>query len=578
MTNNIRVFLWLGLALALYLNYTQWQIDFGPKPATPSAATSDGSATVPATPADTVPQAAQSSADRTGADADVPTPSTPAAAAPAATQAVEAQSAGVVRVTTDVLVLDIDLKGGTLVRAELPGYPMVKGQPDPVVLFNRDNAATFYVMQTGLTSANAEDKRPNHLVTFSSAQDKYELASGQDELRVPITWTDDAGVTVTKTFTFTRGGFAVGLEYQVVNASESPWVANSYARIVRTDPEVERSMFRVESFSFRGPAFFGPKSAGDDNHYHKVPLEDAHKWKLPAGVVDGWIAGLQHHFVSAVVPNPAHKYDLSLNVNDRQFILGVLGETQSVAPGTTAVLKETLFVGPKLQRQLQALHPELDRVADYGFLHLLSRPLFVLLDFLHKMVNNWGLAIILATFLLKLLFYPLSEKAGRSMARMRALAPRMKALQETYKDDRAKLGQATMELYRSEKVNPLAGCLPMLIQMPVFLAFYWVLLESVEMRQAPFFGWINDLSSRDPFFILPALNGLAMWAQYKLNPPPPDPMQAKIFQFMPIIFSVMFALFPAGLVLYWVTNTGLSIAQQWNINRRLEAEDKARKK
>ncbi len=578
MTNNIRVFLWLGLALALYLNYTQWQIDFGPKPATPSVATGDAAATIPATPADTVPQAVQSSADSTGADADVPTSAAPVAAAPAATPAVEAQTAGVVRVTTDVLVLDIDLKGGTLVRAELPGYPMVKGQPDPVVLFNRDSAANFYVMQTGLTSAKAEDKRPNHLAVFSSARNKYELASGQDELRVPITWTDDAGVTVTKTFTFTRGGFAVGLEYQVVNSSESPWVANSYARIVRTDPEVERSMFRVESFSFRGPAFFGPKNPGDDNHYHKVPLEDAHKWKLPAGVVDGWIAGLQHHFVSAVVPNPAHKYDLSLNVNDRQFILGVLGETQSVAPGTTAVIKETLFVGPKLQRQLQALHPELDRVADYGFLHLLSRPLFVLLDFLHKMVNNWGLAIILATFLLKLLFYPLSEKAGRSMARMRALAPRMKALQETYKDDRAKLGQATMELYRSEKVNPLAGCLPMLIQMPVFLAFYWVLLESVEMRQAPFFGWINDLSARDPFFILPALNGLAMWVQYKLNPPPPDPMQAKIFQFMPIVFSVMFALFPAGLVLYWVTNTGLSIAQQWNINRRIAAEDKARKK
>jgi YidC/Oxa1 family membrane protein insertase len=237
-----------------------------------------------------------------------------------------------------------------------------------------------------------------------------------------------------------------------------------------------------------------------------------------------------------------------------------------------------LFVGPKLQRQLDTMHPELTRVADYGVLTILSKPLFALLDLLHSLVKNWGVAIILATLLLKLMFYPLAQYSGRSMARMRALAPRMKTLQETYKDDRTKLGQETMALYKREKVNPVSGCLPMLIQMPVFLAFYWVLLESVEMRQAPFMGWINDLSVRDPFFILPALNGLAMWVQYKLNPPPPDPMQAKVFQFMPLVFSVMFALFPAGLVLYWVTNTGLSILQQWNINRTITAEDKARRK
>jgi YidC/Oxa1 family membrane protein insertase len=265
-------------------------------------------------------------------------------------------------------------------------------------------------------------------------------------------------------------------------------------------------------------------------------------------------------------------------VEGNKYILAARGPVEVFAPGTTGSISEKIFVGPKLQKQLTALHPELDHVADYGILTILSRPLFILLGFLHSLVKNWGLAIVLATFLLKLAFYPLSEKAGRSMARMRSLAPRMKQLQETYKDDRTKLGQATMDLYKSEKVNPLAGCLPMIIQMPVFLAFYWVLLESAEMRQAPFFGWINDLSSRDPFFILPALNGLAMWFQYKLNPPPPDPMQAKLFQFMPLVFSVMFALFPAGLVLYWVTNTGLSILQQWNINRKIAAEDQARRK
>jgi YidC/Oxa1 family membrane protein insertase len=249
-----------------------------------------------------------------------------------------------------------------------------------------------------------------------------------------------------------------------------------------------------------------------------------------------------------------------------------------VAPGGTGVFKETLFVGPKLQKQLVKINPELDHVADYGVLTFLARPMFKLLEWMHQLVGNWGLAIIFATLALKMLFYPLAQYAGRSMARMRKLTPRIKALQETYKDDREKLGRSMMELYRTEKANPLTGCLPMLIQMPVFLAFYWVLLESVEMRQAPFIGWLNDLSARDPFFILPALNGLLMWLQYKLNPPPPDPVQAKVFQFMPVIFSVMFALFPSGLVLYWVTNTGLSILQQWNINRTIEREDKERKK
>jgi YidC/Oxa1 family membrane protein insertase len=331
-------------------------------------------------------------------------------------------------------------------------------------------------------------------------------------------------------------------------------------------------MFKVESFAFRGPAMW------DGKKYSKLAIDKKENQNLSLDIQNGWIAGLQHHFVSAVVPDPKVPYHITLGSHDTQYLLAAVGPSHTVAPGSTLTLKENLFVGPKLQSQLDVLHDELSRVADYGLLTPLSKPLFWLLDNIHGLVKNWGVAIILATLLLKLMFYPLAQYSGRSMARMRALAPRMKALQETYKDDRSKLGMETMALYKREKVNPLSGCLPMLIQMPVFLAFYWVLLESVEMRQAPFFGWINDLSARDPFFILPALNGLAMWIQYKLNPPPPDPVQAKVFQFMPLVFSVMFALFPAGLVLYWVTNTGLSILQQWNINRTIEAEDKARKK
>jgi YidC/Oxa1 family membrane protein insertase len=572
MTNNIRVFLWLGLALALWVNYTQWQLDYAPKPALPVAADGGAAGTKPQSLDETVPQAAQTTgpAQIPGSPDAVPVASAPSAE----TTSPEAASSSTIRVVTDVLVVDVDTRGGTLVYAELPGYPLVKGEAKPVVLFNQADPSTNYVLQTGLASSKADDSRPTHVANFSSAAERYSLADGQQELRVPLTWTDGQGVTVTKTFVFKRGSFVVGLEYAVQNASAVPWSAASYARISRVDPAVERSMFKVESFAFRGPAIFDPNG----RKYQRLDIDDSENQNLSLPVTDGWLAGMQHHFASAIVPNPGQPYTYTLRAQGRQYILGAMSPTVAVAPGATANLKETLFVGPKLQKQLVELHPELDRVADYGVLAFLARPLFWLLEHAHALVKNWGLSIILITLLLKVLFYPLAQYSGRQMARMRQLTPRMKALQETYKDDREKLGRAMMDLYRTEKANPLSGCLPMLIQMPVFLAFYWVLLESVEMRQAPFFGWINDLSARDPFFILPALNGLAMWMQYKLNPPPPDPVQAKVFQFMPLVFSVMFALFPAGLVLYWVTNTGLSILQQWNINRTLEAEDRAKRK
>jgi YidC/Oxa1 family membrane protein insertase len=571
MTNNIRVFLWLSLLLALWLNYSQWQIDYGPKPSLAGTTAADGTtdASKPASLEDSIPQADQTKPEAAlPADGSVPVPTTETAL-PA-----PVESGGKIRVSTDVLVLDIDLKGGTLVYAALPGYPLVKGKPEPVVLFNLDGPNTNYILQSGLSGVKADDVRPTHLQTFASQATRYELGAGQDELRVPLTWTDGNGVTVTKTYVFHRSMYAVGIEYSIDNKSSTPWTVHSYARISRFDPKIESSMFTVkpENLAFRGPVIY------DGKKYQKLDIEKSEHQQLTQQVTHGWIAGMQHHFVSVIVPNSERPYTYTLRAQGRQYLLGALGPPEVVAPNTTGTIKESIFVGPKLQKQLDSLHPELSRVADYGMLTLLSRPLFWLLEHAHSLVRNWGLAIILVTFLLKLLFYPLSEKSGRSMARMRALAPRMKILQETYKDDRTKLGQATMELYKTEKVNPLAGCLPMLIQMPVFLAFYWVLVESAEMRQAPFFGWINDLSSRDPFFILPVLNVLAMWGQSKLNPPPPDPVQARIFQFMPLVFGAMFAFFPAGLVLYWVTNTGLTILQQWNINRKIEAEDKARKK
>ncbi|HET7812467.1 MAG TPA: membrane protein insertase YidC [Steroidobacteraceae bacterium] len=572
MTNNIRFFLWLALALTVWMNYQQWQIDYGPKTSASMATDGTGAPKPPAL-GETVPQVEQPAANPSAATS-VPAVTAPGAAAgTTSTPATPAEStAQKVHVVTDVLVVDISLKGGDLVRAELPTYPLVKGKPDPVVLLNTDSPATNYVLRTGLSSPNPAAS-PTHLATLTAAATKYELAPGQDELRVPLTWTDGNGVTVTKVYTFKRGFYGIGLEYDIQNNSGAPWTARSYAQINRTDPPVERSMFKVESFAYRTPAIWGPTYK-----YKKFDIHKKDTQTFSGSVQGGWIAGMQHHFVSAVVPNPSDAYDFTLASQGNEYLLTAAGQPHTVAPGASLKLTENLFVGPKLQKQLVTLNPELDRVADYSWATVIARPLFWLLQKAHSLVMNWGLAIILVTFLLKLLFYPLAQYSGRQMARMRQLAPRMKQLQETYKDDREKLGRSMMELYKTEKANPLSGCLPMLIQMPVFLAFYWVLLESVEMRQAPFLGWINDLSSRDPFFILPALNGLAMWIQYKLNPPPPDPMQAKVFQFMPLVFSVMFALFPAGLVLYWVTNTGLSILQQWNINRTIAAEDKLRKR
>jgi len=358
------------------------------------------------------------------------------------------------------------------------------------------------------------------------------------------------------------------LRYDVENAGANAWRAASYAQILRNDPPVETSMFSVESYAFQGPAFY------DGVKYEKLDREDAEDRALARDIQGGWIAGMQHHFVTAIVPAGSASYRYTLKTDGNQYLLSTTGPSVTVAPGSGATFEETLFVGPKLQAQLEKTGPRLDLVADYGVLTLLAKPLFWLLEQAYKLTTNWGWSIVLITLLLKLVFYPLSESSGKSMAKMRVLGPRMKNLQETYKDDREKLGRAMMDLYKREKINPLAGCLPILIQMPVFFAFYWVLLESVEMRQAPFAFWIQDLSSRDPFFVLPVIMAGAMFVQYKLNPTPPDPIQAKVFMILPFIMSATFAFFPAGLVLYWVTNTLLSIAQQWNINRRIEAEAK----
>ncbi|MEY3465719.1 MAG: hypothetical protein RL603_1318 [Pseudomonadota bacterium] len=576
------MFLWLGLVLALWLNYETWQRDYAvAEPAASAAATKTQTAENSAL-ATEVPSGLPAPAAATPPTANAPTPppalsgdlpAVPSVAAPVAAPTSDAPAAPtpavtapprVIRIATDVLDLEVSEQGADLIGAELSKYPLVKGEAKPVHLFNRA-PNEFYHLQTGL-AGTAGVAAPTHLARYSSAAAEYRLAPDAQELRVPFTWTDAAsGVTVTKTFVLRRGQYRIDLEYAVDNRGTSPWTVSSYAQILRDDKPVERSMFSVESYAFKGPAYY------NGTKYFKIDRQKVADAELPREVTGGWIAGMQHHFVTAVVPAEGRAYRYSLKTQGDQYLLAVSGPAQTIAPQSGVNFAETLFVGPKLQAQLKTTGPRLDLVADYGRLTILAEPLFWLLEQAHKMVGNWGWAIILITMLLKLVFYPLSESSGKSMAKMRLLAPRIKNLQDTYKDDREKLGRAMMDLYKREKVNPLAGCLPILIQMPVFFAFYWVLLESVEMRQTPFMFWIQDLSSKDPFFVLPLVMAGAMFVQYKLNPAPPDPIQAKVFMIMPIFMSATFAFFPAGLVLYWVTNTLLSIAQQWNINRRIEA-------
>jgi YidC/Oxa1 family membrane protein insertase len=566
MTANFRYTLWALLGLALYVNYQTWVRDY---PAVPPVTTVHGTGSAPAldstTPTVSGPDAAAATSGQGQTSATVAPAALPAAAGAASLSESAAASpgAGEVHVRTDLLDVEVSLAGGELERVDLRAYPLAKNTPDvPVRLLNRDSADSLFVLQSGLAGPDGESA-PTHRAIFTADAKDLALAPGQDEVRLPLHWTDGHGVAVTKTLIFHRGQYDIGLDYEVHNGGSAPWSFAPYEQILRYNTPIERSYFRVDSYAFKGPAI------SDGNKFEKLDITKGAK--LDQNVTAGWLAALQQHFVVAVVPPGDVPYHFALKTQGNEFLLSATGPSQTVAAGGDASARAQLWVGPKLQEQLDKVGPKLSLVTDYGTLSVLSRPLFWLLDRVHRLIGNWGFTIIIVTLLLKLLFYPLSEASGRSMAKMKALAPRLNALRETYKDDREKLNRAMMELYQREKVNPLAGCLPMLIQIPVFLAFYWVLRDSVEIRQAPFILWINDLSSRDPWFVLPAIMAGAMFVQYKLNPQVGDPVQQKVFMFMPLAMSVTFAFFPAGLVLYWVTNTVLSILQQWNINRRIEA-------
>ncbi|GJM10682.1 MAG: membrane protein insertase YidC [Lysobacteraceae bacterium] len=568
--NNARTFLLIAIAACSIMLYQAWMADYGVQPQQASQVNGENPAPVgnlePTPDAALMPPAAEPGADLPAAPIDPG-----AVAAPA----VASSSAGTVTVTTDVLEVELTLEGAGVIGAKLLTYPEEVDTPEqPVILFN-DSVGGYYAAQAGYVSAN--DQAPDHRAVYRSASNEYRLSGSQQTLEVPLTWTADNGVVITRTYRFTRGEYLIEVEDTIVNSSGLAWSAAAYRQLQRVDPfrNDDRGFTQPEKFSFAGAGLYS-----DEDKYEKYTFDDLDDEAVNRDIAGGWAAMVQHYFVSAWIPPSAQTNRYTTQHWDpagspRRYIIRQMSPALTVAAGATSTQNNQLFVGPKLQDRIEDIAPGLELTVDYGILTPFSKLLFWGLEKLHALVQNWGFAIILLTIVIKAAFFKLSEAQYRSIARMRKVQPRIVALKERFGEDKQKLNQAMMDLYKTEKINPMGGCLPVLVQIPVFISLYWVLLESVELRQAPFMLWIQNLSAPDPYFVLPVINGAAMFMSQKLSPNPGmDPMQQKILMSMPIVFSVMFAFFPAGLVLYWTVNSVLSLAQQWFITKRIEAGGK----
>jgi YidC/Oxa1 family membrane protein insertase len=495
-------------------------------------------------------------------------PTAPETVAPsAAATATPTSSERIVQVHTDSLQLAIDLQGGDIVELALPRHLAEIDNPDIPFVLLESNERRTYVAQSGLIGPDGIDSKGRAI--FTASADRFDMREGADSLVVDLLWQGDSGVKVTKRFTFTRDDYLITIEYLVENNSDARWQGNLFGQIKRDSSPQPASSSGMGIQPFLGAAITQP-----DERFTKFSFEDMAEEPFKAQLPGGWIAMLQHYFLSAWIPNPDQSHTYSTRVTRAGFnIAGFTSPPMSLDPGQSGTVGAQFWAGPKDQYRLKEISPYLDLVVDYGWLWWVAQPLFWLLTKMYALVSNWGGAIILLTLLVKLAFFKLSATSYRSMARMRKVQPKMLEIREQYADDKQKQSQAMMDLYRKEKVNPMGGCLPILVQMPVFIALYWVLMESVELRHAPFMLWIDDLSVMDPYFVLPILMGASMWFMQKLNPPPADPMQAKIMQWLPIVFTFFFLWFPAGLVLYWVVNNLLSMAQQYVITRQIEKAD-----
>jgi YidC/Oxa1 family membrane protein insertase len=554
MTDMRRTLLWVVFTMSLVLLWDAWNKHTG-QPTIFGAPRPAASASAP-------PASAQAGAPVAAPPAvGVPTPS---AALPVAAATAVVPTTQRVVITTDVVKATFDSQGGSLVQLELLDFRDPVDRTRNVVLLDQ-SAKRLYVAQTGLVSATAGSALPNHLTQMAVLPGERTLAPGANELTLSFESPAVDGHKLVKTYTFKRGEYTVAVKHEFINSGATPVSPQLYLQLARdgNPPEGESSFY----FTFTGPAVYT-----ELNKFQKVDFKDIAKGSASHDKTadNGWVAMVQHYFASAwLVPDAGPREFRTAKVADNHYSVAMVLPLGEVAPGASKTHQATLFAGPQEEHKLAALAPGLDLVKDYGWLTVLSKPLFWLLTQLHNYLGNWGWSIVALVVLLKIAFYWLNATAYRSMAKMKAISPKVNEMRERYKDKPQQMQQEMMRIYREEKVNPLGGCLPILVQMPFFIALYWVLLSSVEMRNAPWTLWITDLSAKDPWFILPVLMTLSSLFQVWLNPTPPDPMQAKLMWFMPLAFGIMFFFFPAGLVLYWLTNNILSIAQQWFINKQL---------
>jgi YidC/Oxa1 family membrane protein insertase len=561
--DNYRLLLIFAVAFLSMLVWQQWQLDYGPKSVQEASLeyeqkNEQGTSPVSINALDTteIPDAPAvasiDAADQTGKSM--------LASMKEATSGEQKK----ITVVTDTFNLTIDSRGGSLARVNLKKYPLSLERPDTEFPLLTELPSNYYIAQSGLIATNKE-LAPTHEAVYSSNSDEYEMKDGEDSLNVDLSWQHQSGITVVKRFTFTRNSHLIKISHHVTNDSAVNWSGRQYQQLQRVRPSDDGQSAFI--YTYTGGAIYS-----EEKKYEKIDFDDIEESDLNRDIKGGWHAMLQHYFVTAWIP-PAeqlhHYYTKSLNSG--RYVLGSYSPSINVAAGSKGQFDASFFAGPKLQHELEVISPGLELTVDYGYLTIIAKPIFWALEKIHNIVSNWGWSIILLTVLIKLAFFKLSEASYKSMANMRKVAPRLQTLKERYGDDKQRLNQAMMEMYKKEKINPLGGCLPMLVQIPVFIALYWVLLESVELRQAGWTLWIEDLSIKDPYYVLPLLMGITMFIQQKLNPPPPDPMQAKLMMSLPIVFTVFFAFFPSGLVLYWFVNNLLSILQQWHITRKIEA-------
>ena len=563
-----------AIAVVTYMMILAWQRDYVQvQPVSDTPVTEQVVADIPATN-EAVPDASE-----------IPSLAAPAVETAAADVVAPAavDSDRVITVSTDVFQLEIDRLGGDIIRLALPQYPLHAETPDQPFLLMQRNEARKYLVQSGLVGPNGTDTAAGR-PTWQASQSSYRLDDRDNELNVDLTLQQEGGVSLIKRYTFERGSYLIRVSHVVRNNGAEPWQGALYGQIRRDasdDPSAATGGF-VPMPTYLGAAYWSSETA-----YNKLPFKDIKEESMKTVQDGGWIAMIQHYFVTAWVPDRLQKHTYSatwLSASD-EYLLRFVSPVASVLPGTERVLYSELYTGPKQQDVLESISPGLNLTVDYGWLWFIAQPIFALLIFLQSGqitvfgnvvdigmgVGNWGVAIILLTLVIKALFFKLSASSYRSMAKMRKVAPEMARIREQYKSDRQKQQMETMKLFQEQKINPLGGCLPVLVQMPVFIALYYTLLESVELRQATFL-YLNDLSVMDPWFILPLLMGASMWFQMKLNPAPADPTQAQVMKWMPVIFTVFMLWMPSGLVLYWLTNNLLSIAQQWVITRKIESE------